>query len=247
MAWLRLPADESQRRLVIHGILGLAGAAAAWLLVAFVLFPNEGAPDAVIVPAVLGLPYDDAARRLSDAGFDPALGESRLSGEAPKSTVLSQAPAAGARVQRGVRVTLDVSAGQERATIPRLEGRTRSAAAEALRDAGLQLGQVTESPSDRARGTVLATRPAVGQVVPAGTAVDLVLSSGPAQLTMPDVVGQALAEVRGTLEQLGLVVGSVQYDSTSTSPSGRVIQQDPSAGSLVPPGTPVTLRVSGQP
>jgi serine/threonine-protein kinase len=225
----------------------MAGAALAWFLVAFVLFPDEGAADAVVVPAVLGLPFDDAARRLSEAGLDPALGESRLSGEAPKSTVLSQTPAAGARVQRGVTVTLDVSAGQERATIPRLEGRTRTAATEALRDAGLQLGQVTESPSDRARGTVLATRPAVGQVVPAGTAVDLVLSSGPAQLSMPDVVGQALAEVRGTLEQLGLVVGDVQYDSTSASAAGRIIQQEPAPGSLVPPGTSVTLRVAGKP
>lgn len=231
----------------MHGILALLGVVTAWLLVAFVFFPDEGAADAVIVPPVLGLPYEDAAKRLSDSGLDPALGESRLSGEAPKSTVLAQAPAAGARVQRGITVTLDVSAGQERATIPNLVGRSRAEAADALRDAGLQLGQVTESPSDRARGTVLATRPAARQVVPAGTAIDLVLSAGPSQLSMPDVVGQELAQARGTLEQLGLAVAEVQYDSTSSSPAGRVIQQHPAAGGAVAPGAAVTLRVAGKP
>jgi len=106
---------------------------------------------------------------------------------------------------------------------------------------------VTESPSDRARGTVLATHPASGQVVPAGTAVDLVLSAGPPELAMPDVVGNDVAVARSTLEQLGLAVGEIQYDSTSASPPGRVVHQQPAAGAAVPPGAPVILTVSGRP
>ena len=244
--WLQVLRDRLGR-VSVHGLLAVIGLAAAWLLVAFVFFPDDGGGDAVIVPAVLGFPFEEAAQRIKDAGLDPALGESRLSGEAPKSTVLSQAPVAGSRVQRGVTVTMDVSAGQERSTIPNLTGRTRAAAAEALRDAGLQLGQVTESPSDQARGTVLATRPATGQVVPSGTSVDLVLSAGPAELTMPDIVGNELTAARSTLEQLGLTVGEVQYDSTSASPPGHVVQQQPAAGATIAPGAAVLLRVSGRP
>jgi serine/threonine-protein kinase len=243
---LQLPRNDASRRLLTHAGLAVSGFLLAWLFIAFVVFPDDGAASVVTVPAVVGLTYDDAARRLADSGLDASLGESRLSGEAPKSTVLAQTPVAGSRLLRGAKVALDVSAGQQRATIPDLTGRSRSAAEEVLRDAGLQLGQVTERASDHARGTVLSTRPAVGQIVPAGTAVDLEVSLGPAELSMPDVVGHDLSEARSTLEQLGLTIGDVTYDSTSTFPSGRVLQQTPVAGAAVLPRTPVSLRVSGK-
>jgi serine/threonine-protein kinase len=230
-----------------HGWLAAAGFVAAWLLVAFVLLPDTGAAKSVTVPAVLGLPYDDAVRRLADSGLQASLGETRLSGEAPKSTVLSQTPPAGSRVLRGQRITLDVSAGQERATIPLVAGRTRADAEAALRGAGLQLGQVLEQESDRARGTVLSTQPRPGQVVPAGTAVDLVVSAGPPELSMPDVVGRDLQDAKSALEQLGLVVSDVTYDSLSTARQGQVLEQQPTAGPAVTRGAPVTLHVSGKP
>ncbi len=221
------------------------GFAAAWLLVAFVVFPDEGPPDAVLVPAVVGLPYADASQRLTTAGLKASQGESRLSGEAPKSTVLAQTPVAGSRAQRGDPVTLDVSAGQQRATIPELVGKGRSSADRILREAGLTMGQVTERADAQARGTVLALAPSPGQVVPAGTAVDLVVSSGPAQLTMPDLVGRDLIDARSTIEQLGLTIGAVRYDSSSTRSAGRVLEQFPTAGTSVAPGAAVTLLVSG--
>jgi serine/threonine-protein kinase len=219
----------------------------AWLFVAFIVFPDTGVAGVVTVPPVVGLPYDDAAKRLADSGLRASLGESRLSGEAPKSTVLSQTPAAGARVARGEKVSLDVSAGQERATVPVLEGKSRAEADAALHGAGLQVGQVTERPDDRARGTVLASQPSAGQVVPAATAVGLVISSGPAELTMPDVVGRSLTDARTTLEQLGLTVVQVSYDSTSTTRAGLIIVQIPGAGSPIQTGATVTLRVAGKP
>ena len=230
-----------------HGVVAVAGFVAAWLFVAFVIFPGTGSARVVTVPAVVGLPFGDAAHRLADSGLQASLGESRLSGEAPKSTVLSQNPAAGSRVQRGERISLDVSAGQERSTIPTLAGKTRGEAETALHNAGLQVGQVTEEQSDRARGTVLSSQPHAGQVVPSGTGVDLVVSSGPGELSLPDVVGRDLEDARSTLEQLGLKVGDVTHDSTSTVRSGQVLEQTPVAGTQVGPGATVTLRVSGKP
>jgi beta-lactam-binding protein with PASTA domain len=244
---LRVPAAVGSRRLYRHFVLALVGFVAAWIVVAFAVFPTRGSTDAVAVPAVLGLPYDEAAKRLSAVGLDASLGETRLSGEAPRSTVLSQVPAAGSRVPPGMTVTLDVSAGQQRATIPKLAGRNRADAEAALREAKLQLGQVTERQGDQAGGTVLSSQPAAGQVVPVGTAVDLVVSSGPAALTMPDLVGRDLSEVRGVIEQLGLTIGEVTYDSTSSFGTGRVLQQNPAAGAATPPGAPVNLRVAAKP
>jgi serine/threonine-protein kinase len=230
-----------------HGWIALAGFIAAWLFVAFFVFPPGSSADVVSVPTVVGLTYDDAAKRLTDSGLKASLGESRLSGEAPRSTVLAQNPPAGARVPRGERISLDVSAGQERSSIPKLIGLSRKEAEDVLRRVGLVPGRITEQSDAHARGTILDSRPAVGQVVPAGTAVDLVLSAGPAELSMPDVIGRDIAEARSTLEQLGLAVGEVAYDSTSVAPNGQVLEQNPAAGTQIAPGATVTLRVSGKP
>jgi serine/threonine-protein kinase len=219
----------------------------AWLLVAFVIFPDEGLPETTIVPAVLGLRYAEARQRLESAGLEVALGESRVSGSAPRSTVLAQSPAPGSEVANGATITLDVSAGQQRSTIPRLAGLSREGAIDALRRNGLATGQIVEQAAVEARGTVLRSQPDAGQVVPQGTAVDLVLSAGPAELSMPDVVGRGLSEVRATLEQLGLSVGEITYDSASTFPPGMIIAQIPAAAASVPVGGTVTLRVSGRP
>jgi len=244
---LRLPTDQENRRLLTHAGLAFSGFVVAWLLVAFLVFPDDGAAGVVTVPAVLGLTYDDASKRLGDSGLYHALGESRLSGEAPKSTVLAQTPAAGSRVLRRSKVTLDVSAGQERRTIPDVVGKSRLGAEAMLREAGLQLGSVTERSSAQARGTVLSSQPAIGQVVPAGTAVDLAVSTGPSELAMPDVIGYHVTAARGTLEQLGLTIWHVTFDSMSSAPAGRVLEQSPLAGTTVLPGAAITLKVAGKP
>ena len=242
-----LPDREQIRAVLPYVALALAGFALAWLLVAFVIFPDEGLPETTAVPAVLGLRYDDAKLRLEAAGLEAALGESRLSGSAPQSTVLAQSPAPGAQIALGATVTLDVSAGQRRSTIPRLAGLSQESALDALRRNGLSAGKLLERPGPEARGTILASQPDAGRVVPEGTAVDLVVSAGPSELTMPDVVGRALTEVRATLEQLGLSLTEISYDSTSTFPPGTIVAQVPAAAASVPIGGAVTLRVSSRP
>ena len=239
--------DDAQRRVLLYFSVLASGFLLAYIVVAFLVFPNVGVDDAVKVPGIVGLAYDEESRRLGAAGLNPSLGESRVSGSAPRSTVLSQTPAAGMVSPRGTTVTLDVSAGQKSATVPNVTGLALSDAISALRREGLSPGRTPEETNERARGTVLRSRPEAGQVVPAGTAVDLVLSLGPAQLTMPDLTGRDLESARATVEQLGLTMAPVVYDSVSTAPAGSVIGQAPLVGAPLTPGTTVTLRVSARP
>lgn len=228
-----------------YSVAAFAGFALAYLLVAIVILPDSVAVSDVTVPGVVGLTQSDAQRRLINLGLEAKVGESRFSADAPKSTVVAQNPPAGATISPGSVVTLDISAGQQRATIPALIGLSRRDAEGELRDAGLQLGQVTTQASDSARGLVLASNPSEGQVVPQDTRVDLVVSTGPAQLTMPDVVGRDLESANALLAQLGLSVAPAEYDSSATYPAGTVVAQTPAAGSAVAAGTSVTLRVAG--
>ncbi len=228
-----------------HVAMAAAGFLLAYLLVAFVIIPDDVALGDVTVPGVVGLTQADAQRRLTGLGLEVTLGETRFSADAPKSTVLAQNPPAGAAVNPGSTVTLEVSAGQKRATIPALAGLSRANAERELRDAGLQLGQLQEQASDSARGLVLGSSPSEGQVVPLGTSVDLTVSAGPAELNMPDVVGHDLESAKALLAQLGLTVAPVEFAPDSPLRKGTVVAQTPAAGSAVAAGTTVTLRVAG--
>lgn len=230
-----------------HLIIAGIAFTVAWLIVALVLLPDTGPAPGAVVPPVVGLRFDEAERKLAEAGLKAALGETRPSLTAPRRYVLAQTPAAGTAVGPEVVVTLDVSAGQLRVAIPTLSGMSREDAVAALRTANLELGQVIERPGREARGTVLSSQPEAGQQVPQGTPVELVVSTGPSQLLMPDVVGRELFEVRSTLEQLGLRVAETQYDSTSALPAGLVVAQVPSAGSPVRASDFISIRVSGRP
>lgn len=233
------------RMALVHLVVAGTGFLLAYLLVAFVILPDDVAVGDVSVPGVVGLTQGDAQRRLTALGLEGKSGESRYSADAPKSTVLAQNPPAGTVVAPGSAVTLDISAGQQRATVPALAGLSRREAEGELKQAGLQLGQVTTQTSDSARGLVLASAPSQGQVVPQGTRVELVVSSGPASLTMPDVVGHDLEAANALLAQLGFPTGPLEYDPSALFPAGTVVAQTPAAGSTVAAGTIVTLRIAG--
>ena len=241
LEWVRSPLVKT------HAAIAFAAFSIAWLLVAVVLLPDTGPAPIGVVPPVVGLRYDEAERKLAEAGLRAALGETRPHATAPRRYVLAQTPAAGTAVGPEVVVTLDISAGQRRVAIPSVAGMSRNDAIAALRAANLELGQVIERPGSQARGTVLSSQPEAGQQVPEGSPVEIVVSTGPTELLMPDVVGRELFEVRATLEQLGLRIGETQYDSTSALPTGLVVSQLPPAGSAVTASAFISIRVSGRP
>jgi len=74
-----------------------------------------------------------------------------------------------------------------------------------------------------------------------------VVSTGPSELLMPDVIGRELFEVRAALEQLGLKITETTYDSTSALPAGLVVSQAPSPGTAVTASAFISIRVSGRP
>jgi serine/threonine-protein kinase len=238
---------QTTRAILWYAAVAAAGFLCAYLVVALFVFPDDGVADGVKVPTVVGMRFEDAVRRLAAIGLQGALGESRVSDAAPQSTVLAQRPAAGLDAVRGATVLLDVSASQRRSTVPALVGQIQDDAENELRRAGLAVGQVTEQEGDEPRGTVLQLRPDAGQVVPTGTTVDLVISSGPSELLMPDLLGRDAGEARIMLEQLGVPVAPLEYDADSPLTRGSVVLQVPAAGATIAPGTSVILRVAGKP
>jgi beta-lactam-binding protein with PASTA domain/uncharacterized protein YhjY with autotransporter beta-barrel domain len=74
-----------------------------------------------------------------------------------------------------------------------------------------------------------------------------VVSDGPANVTVPDVVGQAQATAQGNITGAGLTVGAVTTANDPVIVAGNVISQNPVGGTDAAQGTAVDLVVSAGP
>ena len=202
-------------------------------------------PAPVIVPNVVGQTQSAAATTLQNAGLTVGTVSEQNSATVLQGEIISQNPAAGASVAPGSAVALVVSSGPESVTVPSVVGQTQTAAADALKQVGLTVGTITrENSATVPAGTVISQNPAAGASVAPGSAVALVVSLGPAPVTVPNVVGLSLQTAQAVISSANLVTGSVTAQTTgSRSLDGLVASQNPAAGTSVARGASVNLVV----
>ena len=199
------------------------------------------------VPAVAALTVTGATTTLELAGLTLDSTSLEYSETVESGRVIGSLPPSGQQVAAGTPIVLIVSQGPERFAIPDLAGLTVSQAESALAQVNLRLGDASEVYDEQvAVGLVLSFTPTAGSQVPRDTAVDVVLSRGPAPVTIPTLVGQPIASARTTLTNLGLVA-SVRREYSETVARGAIISAEPAAGTEVPRGTTVSLVVSDGP
>jgi beta-lactam-binding protein with PASTA domain len=159
--------------------------------------------------------------------------------------VIRQSPEAGEEVDAGTPVDLVVSRGPEPVTMPNLVGKTRTAAQGLLAAVQLREGSITYEYSDTvARDIVLSQAKTPGSEVPAGTAVDFVVSRGVAPGVVPDIVGELRSDAEADIVAAGLAVGEVTERYDDNVRKDRVIRQTPAAGTELATGSPVNFVVS---
>ncbi|MEC5199477.1 serine/threonine protein kinase [Arthrobacter sp. PL16] len=147
---------------------------------------TEASDDVIISPSeYLGLSQQEATQRLIALGFGVDVEPQFADQEA--GTVLAINPS-GAQAP-GTTITLTVSQGPEpveQVTVPGgLQGRSAADVEGILVDLGLRPVNVGEEQSPQPAGTVLRLNPGAGAVLPAGTQVDYVVSSGPPETEAP--------------------------------------------------------------
>ena len=202
-------------------------------------------PAQVSVPNVVGLTQAAATTSLTSAGLVAGTVTTQSSSTVASGSVISEAPAAGTSVNVGSAVSLVVSSGPAQVSVPNVVGLTQAAATTSLTSAGLVVGTVTtQSSSTVASGSVISEAPTAGTSVNVGSAVSLVISSGPAKVSVPNVVGLTQAAATTSLTSAGLAVGTVTTQSSSTVASGDVISESPAAGTSVNVGSAVNVVVS---
>jgi serine/threonine-protein kinase len=198
------------------------------------------------VPLVIQLREEQAVENIRSAGLriDSSHIHREPNSRYPKTIVFRQDPAAGDRIDKGNFVEIWVSTGVAKTTVPDVRGKSRDDAVAALNAANLKY-DVHEVPSSREPNIVLAQDPKPGERVNVGTRVRINVSSGPRPVSVPDVRGQAYDSAASTLQGQGFSVA--RKDVESDQNAGVVVDTDPRPGSLVAPGSSITLFVSKGP
>ena len=130
-------------------------------------------------------------------------------------------------------------------SVPDLKGKTVAEATTSLTNVQLILGQQDAKADDNAaKGTIISQDPAAGETIEQGQAINITVSSGKEQTTVPDLVDLArVDDARIALTDARLVLGK-QTAVDSDKPEGTIVSQSVSPNSSVDVGTRVDVEVS---
>jgi eukaryotic-like serine/threonine-protein kinase len=196
-------------------------------------------PELVDVPSVTGIPVAQARTRIKDAGLEAQVSK-EFHDTIRAGVVIDQNPASG-QIEVGETVALTVSRGQEPISLPDVTGQSEDAAASNLGALGLQVSVTEEFSATVEEGFVIGQSPEAGATVHEGDTATIIVSRGPKQFPMPDVVGMSQAQARARLEGLGLVVNVTQVPG---SDGDQIVSSKPTAGKTVEQGDTVTIYVA---
>ncbi|SNT14675.1 Stk1 family PASTA domain-containing Ser/Thr kinase [Rhodococcoides kyotonense] len=236
--------EEPKRRGLRIALIAIAAIVVIGIVGAFLWSLGPGSsPDRVAIPDVTNLSSSDAESRLLEADLRVAIQE-KPDATVAAGNVITTRPGAGSEVDSKSTVNLEVSTGPEQVQVPQLSGKTQQQAAQALSALGLELdgtvGRAASTPENLDK--VVEQNPSSGVGITVGSAVRITLGSGPAQIRVPDVVGQQLDVAQPNIEGAGFKVEVENIDSSQ--PVGQVVSTSPAGGSSATEGDTITLRVS---
>ena len=173
------------------------------LMNATVRLTISAGPEPLTVPRVIGMSQEDATKQLKAKGFGVAPAY-ESSDEMPTGSVIRTEPATGENIFEGETITIVVSTGKNPTyeQMINLVGKTEEEAKEALEEVNLVLGGVSEDYSKvYAAGQIMRQDIAEGDTVLSGTAINVVVSKGPADPTptpTPEVTPTPIPEATPT-------------------------------------------------
>jgi eukaryotic-like serine/threonine-protein kinase len=220
----------------------IAGAIGGWFLYTKIQDQlNSNKP--ISVPGVVLLQRQVAVLKIKQAGLNPVV-LTASDDTVPKGQVSEQNPGGGARVGKGSTITLTVSTGKPKVTVPDVRNRSVTDAVTALAQIGLN-PHVVRIYSPAQPDTVTGQFPSPGDKIVKGTSVRINVSRGAKPVPVPDVRDQPYANAKSALEGRGFVVSRV--DIQSDKAEGVVAAEDPPPGTPVDKGSTITLSVSKGP
>jgi serine/threonine-protein kinase len=107
--------------------------------------------------------------------------------------------------------------------IPKVTGQAFTDGNQKLLNAHLKVTRIDEASDTVPAQQIISTDPVAGTRVTPGFTVQVIVSSGPMQVTLPGQVYKAEADAQAAIKAVGLVYGSTTTDYSPTVPAGQVI------------------------
>lgn len=225
------------------GAIALLGFAGGYLVSTRVLFPAPAPTGGLLeVPDLRKTDRENARTRLRQLGLEVGPIDSLQHPTSPEGQILGQSPLPGQMALAGSSVRITVSLGPEQRPVPDVRQLREEDAREVLEGSGFSVA-VDTAEADLPRGKVVEVIPEPGTEVSLPGEIRLVVSTGPALVEMPLVLGLQLAEAESMLDSLGLVISEITTRFRFGRDQGRVVEQAPPPDSLLNPGSLVQLVV----
>ncbi|MCI1788922.1 MAG: Stk1 family PASTA domain-containing Ser/Thr kinase [Actinomyces sp.] len=224
---------------IVVAVLAIAAGLGVWAL--------NREPGTATVPAdLVSMAPDDARAALEAVELVYAEGDTVPSDDVAEGLVASSEPAPGSQAAIGSTVTVHLSSGPADTTVPTgLVNSSPDSAQAKIEAAGLKWELGDEESSDTVEaGLVSSVSPKEGASIEAGGTVTIRVSTGKAEVQVPDVSGMTQEQAKATLEAQGLKVGNVTTVDDPTRAKDLVVSTDPAAGAAVTKDSEVNLNIS---
>jgi serine/threonine-protein kinase len=193
------------------------------------------------VPDVTGMTVEDARRALTGAKFQVEVDDAEPSSSIAPGSVIRTVPSADGEAEVGSVVHIVPSNG---VAIPNVVNLPQPDAFAALTQAGLVPQIETEASDTIPAGSVTRTDPPFGtEGIAGGSTIRMFVSTGSSKVDVPTVVGFSVSQARSTLEAANLQVSLTFRAVTLQSNDGKVLEQNPPAGTQVDPQSTVVLTI----
>jgi serine/threonine-protein kinase len=200
-------------------------------------------PGNTTVPPVVGLPLAQAESQIRSQQLEVGRIAQQPSSQYAAGVVINTDPTAGQSPPVGTRVTLFVSTGPAKVTVPDVTGESEGQAKSDLHNAGFQAATTTQTSTTATAGNVITQTPSGGlQAVP-GSTVTIVVAQAPTTASVPNVREQTAAAATSALQAAGFKVAQTTKSVIHQQRNGIVLSQSPGGGATAMKGSTVTITV----
>lgn len=200
-----------------------------------------------VVPFVEGESENSAKNTLAEAGFRNVEVQFELSEDVEPGFVISQDPSGNTDYDVTETVTIVVSQTPEQVQVPSLSGVDLADAQNQLSELGLTFDLEREPNDEFELDQVIRTDPDAGELVNTNSQVKLIVSQGPAQIAMPNLLSLTEAQASDLLNSEGFTNFIFERRGSATVPEGQIISSEPPPSQPTSPDQAIKIFVSSGP
>lgn len=209
----------------------------------YFVFSGDG--KTVSVPSLLGMTFDEAAKKYENEDIILIKEGEDFSDEYDEGKIMEQTPKERERVNKPLEIRVKISLGKQELVLEEYKNRDYHEVEEELTQKGLSVKKVFEKNDEYPKDTIFDQSPASGSQMQKGERITLYISNGPsiAKVKVPNLIGRSEEEAKALLKSKNLFTGNIRSEE-SDKPKGTVLSQAIDADTEVNENTEISFTIS---